>query len=65
MSKIIEHKLRKELQKRLKILRQKKVCELKGNDRCHGNRGLESGVIWQPIPVFLPGESQRRGSLVG
>ena len=61
MRKIIEHKLRKGLQKRLKILRQKKVCELKGNDRCHIEKqrhyfankgpssqgyGFSSGHVW-------------------
>ena len=45
MSKIIEHKLRKELQKRLKIPRQQTVRELMGNGG--GNQSLESGVIWR------------------
>ena len=25
----------------------------------------KSSIKWQPTPVFLPGESQGRGSLVG
>ena len=28
-------------------------------------RKVEWRRKWQPTPVFLPGESQRRGSLVG
>ena len=27
--------------------------------------GHNSDLLWQPIPVFLPGESQGPGSLVG
>ena len=26
---------------------------------------FKTGVVWQPTPVFLPGESQGQGSLVG
>ena len=40
-------------------LRQKKIPEL-GYIRAHFWRRK-----WQPTPVFLPGESQGRGSLVG
>lgn len=46
MSKLIEHKLRKELlQKRRRIPRQQTVRELMGNGG--GNQNLESGVIWR------------------
>ena len=27
--------------------------------------GIDARQVWQPTPVFLPGESQGRGSLVG
>ena len=26
---------------------------------------FKNGVVWQPTPLFLPGESQGQGSLVG
>ena len=29
------------------------------------NRKVSYAEIWQPTPVFLPGESQGRGSLMG
>ena len=37
------------------------------NERMLNILGSPTGILrkWQPTPVFLPGESQGRGSLVG
>ena len=47
------------------------ITEMFYNSACVATEHLECAVLlgwrrkWQPTPVFLPGESQGRGSLMG
>ena len=41
------------------------LAEMDGKGGCDKRKGRAQPVFVQPTPVFLPGESQGRGSLVG